>query len=224
LPTKIYALYSSQYTPTNKIEQALSQENKALLYVTCGYSNLISKNYQDAIEDYQKASSLLLNSDDSGMDFLISFGTIVACDHLHLSQPAQRHTANIRNLISKNFQGREDSQELIFQNDHQVVESLTALAHTSTSEATKHLLMSFISEIFPSEPVSLSSTSFKQVNLCALHSANPYEAQAGFSFWKKAEKLARRIARTWDKIYSIYKQMREVKDDLKSRFKKEEKQ
>ena len=208
---------------TKQNEQAPSQEDKAILYLTCGYSNLISNNYQDAIDDYQKASKLISNSNDPGINFLISFGSLVACDHLHLPQLAQSHVNNIRNLINNNFQDKEESQEYTSQNYQAIIDSLTSLAQTSVSEETKNLLTSFISEIFPSEPSSLTSFVVKQGLPCSLHNTIPCKSKSGLSFWKKAENLAKRIARTWDKIYKIYKQMREVEDDLKSRFEKEEK-
>jgi hypothetical protein len=171
-PVQAYTPDYCDCTSTDKTEQTLSQEDKALLYLTCGYANLISENYQDAIEDYQKASNLVSNFDNSGMDFLISFGSILACDHLYLSQSAQLHATHIKNIIKNSFQDRENCQESVFQDYHEIVGSLTSLAHTSTSETTKHLLMSFISEIFPSKPNSFSSFTFKHAQLCALHSTH----------------------------------------------------
>jgi hypothetical protein len=98
-PIYAYAFANKQHVSIDTDLQILSNEEKSLLYFSCGYSNLISKKYQEAFEDYQKASEALSSSTDSGMDFLISFGMVVACDNLHLIYDSKKYMLRIRDLI-----------------------------------------------------------------------------------------------------------------------------
>jgi hypothetical protein len=88
-------------------QETLSDEKKALLYLSCAYSNLVSKDYDSALGDYQKSLDALARSGspNPGMEFLISFGMAVACDHLHLMHDAQQHILHLHNLL-------EDPEEI----------------------------------------------------------------------------------------------------------------
>lgn len=217
----IYAHVSSnkQHVSIDTDQQILSNEEKSLLYLSCGYSNLISKNYQDAFEDYHKASAALSNSMDSGMEFLISFGTVVACDNLNLMRDSRQHVLRIRDLIDSAFDGeQEDVRESTPQDNREMINRLTSLANMSASMETQKVLIAFVSEIFPSALTTYSKSSSDSATPSILSCKMNLKAKPCKSFWKKIESLARRISRTWDKVFKIYKEVREIEDDIRDRL------
>ncbi len=58
-PLQAEECYDSQRPVIQITEQGLSDQQRALLYLSCGYSNLVSQKYGDSFEDYQRARDAL---------------------------------------------------------------------------------------------------------------------------------------------------------------------
>src|SRR5271157_3426491 len=65
-------------------QNSAHEESLALVYIGRGNANLSAHEFSLAMEDFQKASALLKNqpSHPLEMDFLVSFGKVIASDNL----------------------------------------------------------------------------------------------------------------------------------------------
>lgn len=216
-PSLVHA-FSDQNESVIVGEIAFPNDEKSLLYLTCGYLNLMSGKYQEALDDYQKVSHALEDFNDSGIEFLSFFGAAVASDNLNLKSETHEFILQIRALID-NAHSTEDGTvtDLSPQINSEMADCLRRVASLASVE-TQDLLNSYISEIFPQ---SLSNISLQEGNAIISPLSfwqNDVEVMPCKSFWKRVEGVARRIARAWNKIYKIYKEVREVEDDIRSRF------
>jgi len=207
--------FNKQPVPIDANQELLSAEERALLYLSCAYSNLLSKNYPDAFDDYRKALDTLPSSQNSGMEFLISFGMAVACDNLHLSCDSQQQMARIRNLIDTCAEEESDVPESTSQEERKVANCLTYLASMTTSPETRSVLLSFVSEIFPTSLASHSRPSFQATPPSTLACKTAIMAKPCRSFWKTLKKIKEAIVDTWKDFFGIYKDIKEIRNDLK---------
>jgi hypothetical protein len=113
---------------------------------------------------------------------------------------------------------QEDVRESVPQDNREMINRLTSLAHRSASPETEKLLITFISEIFPSSLTAYPNASFDAATPSTLSCKTNFTAKHCKSFWKKIESLARRISRAWDKVFKIYKEVREIEDDIRRKL------
>jgi hypothetical protein len=199
--------------------QMLSNEEQCLLYLSCGYSNLLSKKYKNAFDDYKKALNELSDSENPGAGFLISFGMVVSCDNLDLVNESQEHMLRIGRLINNAFDGEQSEiGKSDLQDNQEMINRLTSIASMAASPETQDILISFISEIYPTSLTAYSRTSWSVVTPSVLVGETNAMARPAKSFWKQLECLGTRIARAWNKIFKIYKEVREVEDDIRGRL------
>lgn len=209
-------LYRYQHPSIDMKDQALSDEKISLLYLSCGYSNLISGKYRGAFEDYQKALSSLQGNNNLGMEFLVSFGMAVACDHLQLANDAQKYLSHIKKLIDTCDPEDHGMSESVPQDEREVAEHLRQIAFLSSSIEVRSSLISFISEIFPSSLASHSSRALCPKMTSHLPSAkNTLTAKPCRSFWKTMKKIRDSIVETWNSFFQIYKDIKEIREDFK---------
>jgi hypothetical protein len=221
-PIQGHALCNKLLASVDVGPQMLSNEEQSLLYLSCGYSNLLSNRYQNAFDDYKKALNELSDSDNSGAEFLIAFGMVVACDNLDLVKDSQQHVLRIRSLINSAFDGeREEIEESDLQDNQEMINCLTSIARMAAFPETQSILISFISEIYPTTSTAYYQTSWGVLTPSVLLGKTNVVATPAKSFWKKLESLARRISRAWDKIFKIYREVREVEDDIRGRLSQE---
>jgi tetratricopeptide (TPR) repeat protein len=134
-------------------EQESLNEGMALLYLSCGHVNLMSKRYSSALDDYQKALNVLNGSNDNGIEFLILFGMVVAYDNLNLTDLCENTILQVRTLIDASYEEDDDIMQYTLpeeEADDRALTYLEALASMAPSIDIRNALLSFISEIFPS--------------------------------------------------------------------------
>ncbi len=198
----------------NLEEQVSSNEQLILLYLSCGNVNLLSQNYSSAFDDYQRALDALTNSSSNGLEFLILFGMVIACDNLHLTDLCKFNILRINALINS---AEEDGvTEYLTTEDDEVTSYLKALANMSPSIEIRDTLQFYISEIFPSSPASYSlSANYMNPALFS------YEGQCMIypckSFWKRLEKLGRNIRRGCEKVLDIIERALDIKDRVEGK-------
>lgn len=203
-----------QYELNGAIQQRLSNEELSLLYLSCGYSNLISKNYKNSLDDYQKALNILAASKNPGIEFLISFGMMVACDHLHLSRDTQQHALRIRELVDASEE-ENDINKSFFEDECESARYLKHIAGMSASPQVQDALNSFVAEIFPTLLASYSYSSLDGIARSSLSCKSAPMAKPCRSFWKTLKKIRNEIVDTWNKLFSIYKDIKEIKNDFR---------
>ena len=205
--------YDSQ---ANFEEKVASNEQIALLYLSCGNVNLTSKNYASALDDYIKALDLLNDSVDSGVEFLIVFGMAITCDNLHLTDLCKRNMARIRALMNAFEDEDDDIEEYTDTENDEVPNYLRNLANMAQSAEVRSTLLLLISDIFPS-----SSTSYlpmlNRVNSHFFSQEKQYVIIPCKSFLKKLEKLAKNIDHACHKVMDLIERALDIRDRVQGK-------
>lgn len=195
----------------------IQNEPMALLYLSCGNANLISKNYSAAVEDYRKGLDALTSAGDNGIAFLISFGMTVACDNLQRTEQCQSSIEQIRNLLNIPEKG-DDVSEYPFLENEEVPNYLKIIVGMAPSVEIRGTLFSFLSEIFPysvvSYPLGMHHTKGSPCP-CERHLI----AQPCKSFWKRLEKLGHNIRRACEKVLDILERCLNISDKIQGTLK-----
>lgn len=206
--------------PTEMIEDSpktLSSEERALLYLSCAYSNLTANNYREAFEDCRRAGDSLSDSSNPEMEFLTSFGMAVACDQLHMPKQAQEHASRLKSLLE---QAAENPGELVEEQTpeegSEMVDQLSSLACLSATPEVRDSLLAAVSAMAPFSEISHSRADRGAVLQKKMRwdLLNPRP----IGLLKKCEKMVRKVFKAWKKIYEVYRQFREIEDDLKGRI------
>lgn len=194
-------------------EKVASNEQMALLYLSCGNVNLASKNYASALDDYMKALDLMDDSVDSGVEFLIIFGMTIACDNLHLSDLCKRNMLRIKTLMSAFEDEDEDIEEYSVNGDDEVPNYLRSLANMAQSEEVRGMLLFLISDIFPSSSAS-NLPMYNRLNPHLFSQEKQHTIILCKSFWKRMEKLAQNIDHACHKVLDLIERALDVRDRL----------
>ncbi len=211
-----HASFVQHDSSPNLEEQAPSNEQLILLYLSCGNVNLMSQNYSSALDDYQKALGLLTNARDNDMEFLILFGMTIACDNLHLTDLCEFNISRIRALINSPDEEEDGVTEYMTAEDDKVPSYLRTLADMSPSIEIRDALRSFISEIFPPSLTSLSP--FGNYTIPShFHYERHVMMHPCKSVWKKIEKFGRKVRRTCEKILDIIERCLDIKDRIQGK-------
>ena len=209
--------YDSQRPAIQMTEPGLSDQQRALLYLSCGYSNLVSQKYSDAFEDYQRARDILQNSDNPGLQFLVSFGMTVTCDNLHLTSATRECLAGIKELLDAGDES-EDDMFGMSQNEYEVAKHLAQLALLAPSPVVREALESVVSEVFA--PSCTSQTSLSKTRPSFLSPKTAIAAMPCRSFWKTLKKIKNSIVDAWNELFKIYKDIKEIREDFKEKEEK----
>jgi hypothetical protein len=197
-------------------EQSQSNEQLALLYLSCANVNLISQNYSSAFDDFQKVLQTVSDSNDNGIEFLTLFGMVIACDNLGLKDSCEQYLTRIKILIDSVDEEDDDFTEASPENK-KVPCYLATIANMSPTVEIKSILMSFIFEIFPASLGSYSS-SFQKMRLSTFKSQF-FVAQPCKSFWKRVEKLGHNVKRTCEAVLDIIERCLDVRDRIQGKSK-----
>ncbi|MBX9744880.1 MAG: hypothetical protein K2X08_06700 [Chlamydiales bacterium] len=176
----------------------------------------MSKKYKFALQDYQRAFDRLDGSKDNGIEFLVAFGMVIVCDNLHLLEQRDENISRIRSMIDT-FDDEEDLNDYrsMSDEDNRVHIYLRMLAGMAPSIEVRGILLSFLSEIFPSSLASYSlSKSNRPVKLAYFSYEKPVVARPCKSFWKRLEKLGHNIVRACDKVITLLERFCDVRDRL----------
>ena len=192
-------------------EKVPSNEQMALLYLSCGNVNLTSKNYASALDDYKKALDLVDDSVDSGVEFLIVFGMAIACDNLHLADLCKGNMARIRSLMNA-FEDEEDNnEEYTSTESDEVPNYLRGLANMARSVEIRSTLLLLISDIFPSSSASYLPT-LNRANSRFFSQERQHMIIPCKSFWKRLEKLAKNIDHACHKVMDLIERALDLRD------------
>ena len=195
------------------IEQPSPSEPLAVLYLSCANANLLSNNDRSALQDYQKALEALGDFGDRSLEFLISYGMIVACDRLQIRDLCEDHLFRLRALIN-DLNQQEDSLEenpLPEKISDEIPNYLRALAATAPSVEIRSALQSLVSEIFIG---SYSHSAYR-----GNPAYKPFLAKPCKSFWQKLEKLAHNIRRACEKVLDIIERSLDIWDRVEGKLK-----
>jgi hypothetical protein len=133
----------------------LHNESLALVCVGCGNESLLSCNYSRALDEFDKASSLLKKLEEPclELDFLISFGKVIAYDNLGLKQECQNSLTSLFLIlneeedINENYELDNSTNQLPeeYAEADQIMKKLALLAY---SPNIRGLLLSLLDEMF----------------------------------------------------------------------------
>lgn len=197
------------------------QESLAVIYIGCGNGNLLYQDYSSALEDFQRASSVLDKCDCHcpELDFLIAFGRVIAYDNLGLEDKCYATMTSLLRIFNEEknadddfgSNGLEDESSEYYEEAGELLRKLAGLA----SSSVRNFLLSFVDEmseeLLPSFKVSdavpLSQLSWKYnnrntatVDLCKS------------SFWKKVGKTAKGVYKAMMKTKQVIDFLKELKE------------
>jgi hypothetical protein len=198
----------------SSIEKPCLNESLALLYLSCANANLLSHNDLSALQDYQKALEVLGDAGDSGLEFLISYGMVVACDRLQIRDQCESHLLRLRAVINSPEADDAAEYELPENASNDIPDYLRALAAEAPSLEIRGALQSFVSEVF----IGFYSHSDHRSNL----GHKSFVAKPCKSFWKKLEKLAHNIRRACEKVLDVIERSLNVWDRIEGKLKNQE--
>lgn len=220
----------SEEMPQSVEEMNLHDESMALVYIGCGNANLLAHNFSLALEDFQRASSLLskLETPMLEMAFLVSFGKAIASDNLGLKDQCQNAIGAMFFILNEGQTDEESDgydsgiSDAILPNEcEEAADIMKQLATLAPSTSVREILLSIVQEmsqeLLPlfkiADPVPLSQSDWK-------YNSENTDASNELckSWWKKIEKFANKAYKTvlkakevWDFIKDIDKALKKDK-------------
>jgi hypothetical protein len=197
-------------------------QSESLNHLGYGYDSLLSHDLCGALEEFQKANSLLDRSDNSSsvISFLISFGQSIAYDALGFSEHC---TQAVGSMFFAMNSYDEDMSEVELETDYSSPEYdssigfLRALIAIAPSYEAQELLTSLIDEI-----VEQSLPEFKFAKPPILGSAdyifdyetNDFTFNQSKSWWKKLKKWTREVLEYMHILKEVTEEAKHIKRNV----------
>ncbi|MBI2812305.1 MAG: hypothetical protein HYX67_15955 [Candidatus Melainabacteria bacterium] len=110
----------------------------------CGVSNLFSHDYELALEDFERSSSLTANASKAENQFLVLFGKTIAYDNLNMRSHCEQAIGAMFILAANTDDDDDDDSEDIKANE--VIQLMQKMALLTPSADIRKVLQSMVSE------------------------------------------------------------------------------
>lgn len=198
---------------------------KSMEYFASRSANLLTQEPWHALENFQKASTLVDQSDNSSniINFLILFGQTVAYDTLGFREQCIQSLGSLFLVINEcdlEETENEDEEESPSLTDESIddLEILRTLAQLAPSADVKELLLSLVDEITEdaAPAFSLSKASINKHDWEFDYDTDMSVVQCK-SFWKKCKKWATELVTFLRIIHQAYKSANDILEENQRR-------
>lgn len=181
----------------NQIE--ICDELSVLVHIGYGNEHLLSHQYQAALDDFQKASSLIeqLNQEWAELKFLIYFGKTIAYDNLKMHDECKQSLGALFFLMYVSEE--EDSQEIhpdpSINDSKAAIFFMSELAILSSSQQIRETLLHIVDEMSTELlPVFHLADPLSTENLWDFDHSNEKDSlELSKSFWKRMKKMLKKL-------------------------------
>ncbi len=235
----LFAILLVMWRPSSTVEfqhHLEDWQNEALLHLGYGNIHLLSGEPWQALECFQKAFSVLDESDESScsIGFLITFSQVIAYDCLGFRDQCRQSIGSLFLAINKFDEPSEEEYAELKDNefvlketedDKVMIQFLKDLVNLSPSFEVKELLFSLIDDIAEEMLPSFEFAgplSFKSMQFGFDNGWDDFSVVTAKSFWKRLRKWTKEVGDWMRDLLKVIKGANEVKKAYNELKKKDE--
>ena len=221
----IFSFFSPCYSESSLEKFERHDESLSLVYIGCGNESLKLQKFSSALEDFQKASSLLGEPEDHPpeLDVLILFGEVIAYDNIGSKDDCLRCLRDLKSIINsengvENSELSYDYNDFSLEDYQEAIETtsdLCYLASLACSQEVKEELFLVINKMFE----DIQGQLYTGQNLEFQYKLKETKEQVELckAKWiKKLEKIAKRVYKVFKKVKEVWEFVKEVDEALSS--------